>query len=59
MAKTISETIEFMKEQKQTLRAYCQSKMDADDWHAVSDAANDIREIDAVIRVLEVMRRKR
>ena len=35
------------REQKAQLVAYLLSKVKAGDWHAVQDAASDIREIDA------------
>jgi hypothetical protein len=39
--------------QKVTLAGYCASKMKANDWHAVQDAASDIREIDAKLELLD------
>ncbi len=39
-------------EQKTSLIAYLTSKIKAGDWHAVQDAASDIREIDAKIELL-------
>lgn len=39
-------------EQKVQLIAYLLSKIKADDWHAVQDAASDIREIDAKLEIL-------
>ena len=39
---TISEKIEVLKK-------YIEIKIDGRDWHAVSDAANDIRELEAVM----------
>ena len=39
-------------EQKTSLVAYLASKLKAGDWHAVQDAASDIREIDAKLSVL-------
>ena len=33
------------KEKYDILVAYCKMKIEARDWHAVSDAANDIREL--------------
>ena len=38
--------------QKAALIAYCRLKVSADDWHAVADAAMDIRELDAQIILL-------
>lgn len=34
-------------EQKAQLIAYARSKLNAGDWHALADAAMDLREIDA------------
>jgi hypothetical protein len=39
-------------DQKINLIAYLTSKIKAADWHAVQDAASDIREIDAKLEVL-------
>lgn len=44
--------IEQLKAQKLTLIDYLKSKILANDWHAVQDAASDIREIDAEIKIL-------
>jgi hypothetical protein len=41
-------------EQRLTLTAYLLSKVKAGDWHAVQDAASDIREIEAKLSVLRV-----
>lgn len=32
--------------------AYLKLKVDQEDWHAVQDAGSDIREMDAMIKVL-------
>ena len=39
-------------EQKAALIAYLKSKLTAEDWHAVQDAASDIREIVALLKEL-------
>lgn len=39
---------------KQTTIADMQSKMEAEDWHGVMDCAADLREIDAMLAVLNV-----
>ena len=39
-------------EQKTALVTYLRSKLIAEDWHAVQDAASDIREIVAVLKEL-------
>lgn len=47
------ETVEReLLEQKAQLVAYLQSKLKAEDWHAVQDAASDIRELEAKLEVL-------
>ncbi len=45
--------IELLKEQKEQLVSYLKSKIIAEDWHAVGDAACDIREINAKLMILE------
>lgn len=42
---------EFM-EAKEALIAYLLAKVKAGDWHAVQDAASDIRELDAKIELI-------
>jgi len=37
---------------RSTLLAYLRAKADIEDWHGVSDAANDLREIDVALRML-------
>jgi hypothetical protein len=41
-----------LERRKVGLVAYCQIKLEAGDWHAVQDAASDIREIDAKLELL-------
>lgn len=36
--------------QRQTLVEYLRMKVDTEDWHGVSDAANDLRVLDAQIQ---------
>lgn len=38
---------------REALVAYMKTKIDEEDWHAVSDAANDLRELDVVLEFLE------
>lgn len=40
-------------EERKQLIAYLKSKLSSEDWHAVQDAASDIREIEAKIEVLD------
>lgn len=41
-----------LERRKVGLVAYCQIKLDAGDWHAVQDAASDIRELEAKLELL-------
>jgi len=41
-----------LRAQRLTLLEYLKMKLDADDMHAVQDAASDIRELDAQIAIL-------
>jgi hypothetical protein len=41
-----------LQKRKAGLIAYCQIKLEAGDWHAVQDAASDIRELEAKLEVL-------
>jgi hypothetical protein len=41
-----------LRRRKDSLVAYLRMKLDASDWHAVQDAASDIRELDAQIELL-------
>jgi hypothetical protein len=45
-------TVAELQRRKAGLIAYCQIKLEAGDWHAVQDAASDIRELDAKLEVL-------
>ncbi len=44
-----------LEEQKAALIAYLRSKITAGDWHAVQDAASDIREIDAKLELIAAL----
>jgi hypothetical protein len=39
-----------LKEKKEALIQYLLMKVKAEDWHAVSDAANDLREVEIEIK---------
>jgi hypothetical protein len=41
-----------LKNQKKQLISYLLSKVSAEDWHAVQNAASDIREIEARLEIL-------
>jgi hypothetical protein len=41
-----------LQKRKAGLIAYCQIKLESGDWHAVQDAASDIREIEAKLEIL-------
>ncbi len=45
----LGELIE-VEHRKQLLVEYCQMKLDVGDWHGVSDAANDLRELEVELR---------
>jgi len=44
--------LEELKEQKEVYKRYLQACFDREDWHGVSDAANDIREIEVQLRMV-------
>lgn len=46
-------TIEQLNKRRASLIQYLLSKVDAQDWHGVADAAMDIREVDAQLCLLE------
>lgn len=46
-------TIDKLNKRRESLIQYLLSKVEAQDWHACSDAANDLREIDAQLVLLE------
>jgi hypothetical protein len=43
--------------QKAHLVTYLLSKVTTEDWHAVADAAMDLREIEAKIEILELLQK--
>lgn len=45
-----------LERKKLGLIAYCQLKLDDGDWHAVQDAASDIRELAAKLELLKFER---
>ena len=47
--------IKVLKSQINSLIAYMRIKIDQGDWHAVADAAMDIRELEAKIKVYELV----
>lgn len=49
-----SELIEKLKSQKIVLISYLESKIHDEDWHAIADAAMDLREVDAKLTVLKL-----
>lgn len=51
--------ISELQEQKKQLISYLLSKVKAEDWHAVQDAASDIREIEARLEVYELYGREK
>lgn len=51
------EMIEKLEEQRKQLIAYLLSKVSAEDWHAVQDAASDIRELEARLEIYGILTR--
>lgn len=49
---TDDQLVESLGDQRRVLVAYLKSKTTGEDWHAVADAACDLREIDAKLEVL-------
>lgn len=47
--------LENMREEKKALISLMYVKIKTEDWHAVADCANDIREIDAVLNFVNGM----
>jgi hypothetical protein len=48
----ISQAIEQMEEEIESMKAYMVAKIRSHDFHAVSDAANDCRELVAKLEIL-------
>lgn len=44
-----------LEQERFILISYLNAKMKSEDWHAVCDAANDLREIDARLEVLNLL----
>lgn len=45
--------VDALNAEREQLIAYLLAKVKAEDWHAVQDAASDIREIDAKLSVMK------
>ena len=45
-------TVEHLERSREVLIRYLRTKLEEADWHGVQDAASDIREIEAMLRVL-------
>lgn len=50
--------IQELEDAKINLIGYMKSKIKIEDWHAVQDAASDIREIEARMEVFKLMQKK-
>lgn len=42
---------------RESLIDYLKSKISSEDWHAVADAAMDLREVDAKLEILEELKK--
>lgn len=49
----IDERIAQLQEHRKVYVDYMRLKLEEEDWHGVSDCANDLRELDREIEVLE------
>lgn len=49
-----NELIEQLKYKKIVLISYLESKIHDEDWHAIADAAMDLREIEAKLAILRM-----
>lgn len=49
-------TFHELEEERRVMIYYAAAKLKSEDWHAVADAAMDLREIDAKIKILEEFR---
>lgn len=47
-----------LEEQHATLIRYLEAKLAARDWHGVSDAANDLRELEATMKAISACNSK-
>lgn len=45
-----------LRDRRRVYIEYARHRIDDEDWHGVSDAANDLRELDVEIRMLEAQR---
>lgn len=52
-AKDADERTKQLVSMRAVLMVYLKIKVEAEDWHAVSDAANDLREVDAELRAMK------
>lgn len=48
----MKELLASLYKEKKALLSYLNSKVLAEDWHAVADAAMDLREIEAQVKIL-------
>lgn len=50
------EQLAKLRERRRVYIEYARHRIDDEDWHGVSDAANDLRELDCEIRMLATRR---
>lgn len=53
MKRDISTTRVSLLKQREVLITYLEMKTEVEDWHAVSDAACDLRELDVRLKILD------
>lgn len=49
----VTQRVAYLSSMRSTLVAYMRAKIEDSDWHAISDAANDLREVDAELKGLK------
>lgn len=51
----IAPMLEVLESRKVTILRYAHGELDDGDWHAVSDACQDLRDIDSKIEILQLI----
>lgn len=50
----LKDKLKQQEEERKAIISYLRTKTDSEDWHAVADAAMDLREIEARIMVIDI-----
>lgn len=54
----IQTRMDFLERHRQTIKAHMVTRQEDEDWHGVSDDANDLREVDAELKGLRFVARQ-